>query len=83
MYPTCKLKTFHEYKTLISFKFKFANKVKVIAKMSSKFPTRYVNTTFNFLGNFLVEEGKYFVTESSDFCLEWWNLSFTDLLELF
>ena len=30
----------------------------------------YVNTTFDFLGNSLIEEGKYLVTESSYYCVE-------------
>ena len=30
----------------------------------------YVNTTFDFLGNSLLEKGKYLVFESSYFCVE-------------
>ena len=30
----------------------------------------YVNTAFDALGNSLLEKGKYFVTESSYFCVE-------------
>ena len=56
MSPTCKLKTLHEYKALISFK--FANKCSIIRKTSWKFPIHYVNTTFHFLGNSFTEEGK-------------------------
>ena len=66
--PTCKLKTFHEEKALISFK--FANKDSIIRKTSWKFHMHYVNTAFNFLGNCLLEKGKYVVIESSYFCVE-------------
>ena len=68
MSPTCKLKTFHQYKALISFK--FANKDSIIRKTAWKFPMHYVNTTFNILGNSLVEKGKYLVIESSYFFVE-------------
>ena len=57
MSPTCKLNMFHEYKALI----KFANKDGIISKTSRKFPMHYVNTTFEFLGNSLIENGKYFL----------------------
>ena len=29
----------------------------------------YVNTAFNFLGNYVLEKGKYVVIESSYFCV--------------
>ena len=62
MSPTCKLKTLHEYKALISFK--FANKCSIIRKTSWKFPIHYVNTTFDFFGNSFTEQGKnhYWIT---------------------
>ena len=61
MSPTCKLKTFHEYKALISFK--FGNKDSIIRKTSRKFPMHYVNTKFDFGGNSLIKEGKYLVID--------------------
>ena len=66
--PTCKLKTFHEEKALISFK--FANKDSINRKTSRKFSMHYVNTTCAFWGNSLLEKGKYLVLESSHFCVE-------------
>ena len=69
MSPTCKPKTFHEYKALISFK--FVNKGSIIRNASWKFSMHSVNTTFDFLGNSLLEKGKYLVIESSFFvCVE-------------
>ena len=68
MSPTCKLKTFHEYKAPISSK--FANKDSVIRKTSIKFPMHCVNRTFDFFGNSLLEKGNYLVIESSYFCVE-------------
>ena len=68
MSPTWKLKTSHQYKALISFK--FANKDSIIRKTAWKFPMHYVNTTFNILGNSLIKKGKYLVIESSYFCVE-------------
>ena len=66
---TCKLKTFLEYKALINFK--FANKDSIYTKTSENSPyIIYVNTTFDFLGNSLSEEGKYLVIESSYCCVE-------------
>ena len=59
--------TFHQYKALTSFK--FSNKDS-IRKTFSKFLMHYVNTTFDFWGNFLIEKGKYLVIESSCFCAE-------------
>ena len=57
MSPTCKLKTFHEYKALISFK--FANKYSKIKKISHALH----NTTLIFEGNLLIEKGEYLVIE--------------------
>ena len=65
MSPTCTLKTFHEYKALITFK--FTNKDSIIRKTSWKFLMHYVNTTFEFLGNSILEKRKYLVIESSYF----------------
>ena len=62
------VKTFHEWKALISFK--FANKDSIIRKIFWNFLMHYVNTTFNFFGNSLLKKGKYLVIESSYFCLE-------------
>ena len=59
---------FHEYKALINFK--FTNKDSIIRKTSLKLSMYYVNTTFYFLGNPLLEKGNYLVIESSYFCLE-------------
>ena len=56
MSQTCKLKTFDEWKALISFK--FANKDSIIRKTSWKFPMHYVNKTFDFFGNFSFRKGK-------------------------
>ena len=61
MSPTCKLKTFHEYKALISFK--FANKYSKIKKISHALH----NTTLIFEGNLLIEKGEYLVIEWSYF----------------
>ena len=60
-----KLKTLHEYKALISFK--FANKDIMIRKTFWKYPIHYVNSTFRLLENSLTEKGKYLVIESSYF----------------
>ena len=63
MSPTCKLKTFHEYEAFI--RFKFANKDIGIIKKSSypenSPPMHYVNITFRFLENSLLQMGKYLV----------------------
>ena len=67
MSPTCKLKTFHEYEALICFK--FANKDIGIIKNLPILkippppapPMHYVNITFRFLENSLLQKGKYLV----------------------
>ena len=68
MSSTWKLKASHEYKALISFK--FSNKDSIIRKTSRKFPMHYVNTTFDFFWEFLLEKGKDLVIESSYFYVE-------------
>ena len=57
--PICKLKTFHEYKALISIK--FANKGSIIRKTSWKFPMHYVKLckyNIRFFGEFPFRKGK-------------------------
>ena len=57
MSSTCGQKTFYESKALINFK--FANEDSM----------HYVDTTFDFFGNYLLENKKYLI-ESSYFCVE-------------
>ena len=57
MPSTCKLKTFHEFKALISFKFAKKDSIK-LGEINRKFCKNYLNTTFDFLMNSILEKGK-------------------------
>ena len=59
---------------LISFK--LTNKDSIIRKTSWNLAIHYVNTTFDFFGNSLLEKGKYLVIETSYFCVQWSVLCF-------
>ena len=67
MSPTCKLKTFHEYKALVSFK--FVNKDSIIS-ITSIISHALCKHSIRYFGNSHIEEEKCLLIESPYFCAE-------------